>query len=101
MEIIMYLGILCATAAFGLMAAPALAGGSAQHSAASVDHSAQSVGHSAAAIVGSLGAVLSVPLIVTGGALVISGAALADVTQTVTRPVGRHVVAPDAAPKLD
>ncbi|WP_156215277.1 hypothetical protein [Pseudorhodobacter antarcticus] len=47
----MYIPFLCATAlVIGGAAAPALAGGSAQHSAAAVDHSAQAAGHSAARI---------------------------------------------------
>ena len=67
------------TATLCLLAAPALAGGSAQHSAQSAGHSAQASAHASAAIVTGAGEVLSVPLIITGRTLQISGAALADV----------------------
>jgi hypothetical protein len=102
MEITMYIPFLCATAlVIGGAAAPALAGGSAQHSAAAVDHSAQAAGHSAAAVASGVATVLAVPLLVTGGALMITGAALADMSQPVSAPTAARRVAPNAAPHLD
>ena len=83
-----------------LLAAPALAGGSAQHSAQSAGHSAQASAHGSAAVVTGAGEILAVPLIITGRTLQISGAALADVghaAQSTAKPKPRA----NGKPKLN
>ena len=85
-------------AALGLIGAPALAGGSAQHSVQSVEHSAQASGHASAAVVTGAVQVLAVPLMITGRGLQISGAALANVGHaTPIKPAPRA----NGKPKLD
>lgn len=92
----MHFPILIAT--LGLIGAPALAGGSAQHSIQSVEHSAQASGHASAAVVTGAAQVLAVPLMITGRGLQISGAALANVGHTAQPKTAPRA---NGKPKLD
>jgi hypothetical protein len=97
-------------AACGLTAAPALAGGSAQHSVNAAGLSGQASSEGSAAVAKGATTVLAVPLVVFGAGISISGAALADVgggsvaagsDLAHAAPPAPRNVKPNGAPTLD
>ncbi|WP_156209490.1 hypothetical protein [Pseudorhodobacter wandonensis] len=111
MEDVMLKQLTALLPALGLTVAPALAGGSSEHSAQAGYLSGQASSQSSQAIASGAAAVVAVPLVVFGAGITISGAALAEVgtgsmaagsafaTTGDDKPT-RHVK-PDGAPRLD
>lgn len=109
----MFKPLISFAAAVALTAAPALAGGSEQHSAQSVFHSGQASSHSSAAVSSGVATVLAAPIIVFGAGVSITGAGLAgsgaasvalgnDLARSGERQKPQEqVVRPDGAPRLD
>ncbi len=106
----MFKHLFALSAACAVSAAPALAGGSSEHSAQAGYHSGQASSQSAQATASAAAAVVAVPLVVFGAGITISGAALADVgtgsmaagsalATGADKPTRR--VKPDGAPRLD